>query len=69
MVTTLQPSVGTNQALAPGLGDREAMLNTLELAYAARDVRLIDLSVDMKRAPYRAEPRFAPSALSAQRCQ
>ena len=42
-----------------GLGDREAMFNALELAYAARDVHLMYLPVDMKWDPYRAEPRFA----------
>ena len=41
-----------------GLGDREAVFNALELAYAARDVHLIHLPVDMKWDPYRAEPRF-----------
>jgi TolB-like protein/DNA-binding winged helix-turn-helix (wHTH) protein/Tfp pilus assembly protein PilF len=42
-----------------GLGDREAMFDHLEQAYAARDVHLIFLSVDMKWDPYRTDPRFA----------
>jgi len=42
-----------------GLGERDAMFKSLELAYAARDVHLIYLPVDMKWDPYRAEPRFA----------
>ena len=42
-----------------GLGDRDAMFTALELAYAARDVHLMYLPVDMKWDPYRAEPRFA----------
>jgi hypothetical protein len=35
------------------------MYTALEQAYAARDVHLIYLPVDMKWDPYRAEPRFA----------
>ena len=42
-----------------GLGERDAMFKSLELAYTARDVHLIYLPVDMKWDPYRAEPRFA----------
>jgi TolB-like protein/DNA-binding winged helix-turn-helix (wHTH) protein/Tfp pilus assembly protein PilF len=41
-----------------GLDDREAMFDALERAYAARDVHLIYLPVDMKWDPYRADPRF-----------
>lgn len=41
-----------------GLGEREAMFNALEQAYAARDVHLMYLPVDLKWDPYRAEPRF-----------
>jgi TolB-like protein/DNA-binding winged helix-turn-helix (wHTH) protein/Flp pilus assembly protein TadD len=41
-----------------GLGDREAMFGALEQAYAARDVHLMYLPVDMKWDPYRADPRF-----------
>jgi cytochrome c-type biogenesis protein CcmH/NrfG len=42
-----------------GLGERTAMFEFLEKAYAARDVHLIYLLVDMKWDPYRADPRFA----------
>jgi predicted Zn-dependent protease len=42
-----------------GLGERAAMFEFLEKAYAARDVGLIYLPVDMKWDPYRADPRFA----------
>jgi Flp pilus assembly protein TadD len=42
-----------------GLGEREAVFDLLERAYAARDVHLIYLPVDMKWDPYRADPRFA----------
>ena len=42
-----------------GLGERTAMFEFLEKAYAARDVNLIYLPVDMKWDPYRADPRFA----------
>jgi TolB-like protein/DNA-binding winged helix-turn-helix (wHTH) protein/Flp pilus assembly protein TadD len=41
-----------------GLGDREAMFAALEQAYAARDVHLMYLPVDMKWDPYRTDPRF-----------
>ena len=41
-----------------GLGDREAMFAAVERAYAARDVHLIYLPVDMKRDLYRTDPRF-----------
>jgi tetratricopeptide (TPR) repeat protein len=42
-----------------GLGDRDAVFELLERAYAARDVHLIYLPVDMRWDPYRADPRFA----------
>ena len=41
-----------------GLGDREATFDALERAYAARDVHLMNLPVDMKWDPYRTDPRF-----------
>jgi tetratricopeptide (TPR) repeat protein len=41
-----------------GLGDREAMFAALERAFAARDVHLMYLPVDLKWDPYRADPRF-----------
>jgi TolB-like protein/DNA-binding winged helix-turn-helix (wHTH) protein/Flp pilus assembly protein TadD len=41
-----------------GLGEREAMFDYLEQAYAARDVHLIFLPVDMKWDPYRTDQRF-----------
>jgi TolB-like protein/DNA-binding winged helix-turn-helix (wHTH) protein len=41
-----------------GLGDRDAVFEWLDKAYAARDVHLIFLPVDPKWDPYRADPRF-----------
>ncbi|MEP7308074.1 MAG: winged helix-turn-helix domain-containing protein [Acidobacteriota bacterium] len=41
-----------------GLGERDAVFEWLEKAYAARDVHLIFLPVDAKWDPYRADPRF-----------
>jgi tetratricopeptide (TPR) repeat protein len=41
-----------------GLGDRQRVFEFLEQAYAARDVHLIYLPVDMKWDPYRTDPRF-----------
>jgi TolB-like protein/DNA-binding winged helix-turn-helix (wHTH) protein/Tfp pilus assembly protein PilF len=41
-----------------GLGEREAMFEALEQAFAARDVHLMYLPVDMKWDPYRTDPRF-----------
>jgi tetratricopeptide (TPR) repeat protein len=48
-----------------GLGEREAVFEWLDKAYAAHDVHLAMLPVDPKWDPYRADPRF--SALVA-RC-
>lgn len=42
-----------------GLGERDAVFDWLERAYAARDVHLIYLPVDPKWDPYRADPRFS----------
>jgi TolB-like protein/DNA-binding winged helix-turn-helix (wHTH) protein/tetratricopeptide (TPR) repeat protein len=41
-----------------GLGERDAVFEWLERAYAARDVHLIFLTVDPKWDSYRADPRF-----------
>ena len=41
-----------------GLGEREAVFEWLDKAYAARDVHLIYLPVDSKWDSYRADPRF-----------
>ena len=41
-----------------GLGDREAVFEWLERAYAARDVHLMFLTGDAKWDPYRGDPRF-----------
>jgi TolB-like protein/DNA-binding winged helix-turn-helix (wHTH) protein/Flp pilus assembly protein TadD len=41
-----------------GLGDRDAMFGALDRAYAARDVHLMYLPVDLKWDPYRTDPRF-----------
>jgi TolB-like protein/DNA-binding winged helix-turn-helix (wHTH) protein/Flp pilus assembly protein TadD len=42
-----------------GLGERDAAFESLERAYAARDVHLIFLPVDAKWDDYRHDPRFA----------
>lgn len=42
-----------------GLGNRDAVFEWLDKAYAARDVHLIYLPVDAKWDPYRDDPRFA----------
>jgi hypothetical protein len=42
-----------------GLGDRDAVFAWLDKAYAARDVHLIYLPVDVKWDPYRSDARFA----------
>jgi TolB-like protein/Tfp pilus assembly protein PilF len=41
-----------------GLGEREAVFDWLDKAYAARDVHLIFLPVDPKWDPYRGDSRF-----------
>jgi len=41
-----------------GLGEREAMFDALDKAYAERDVHLIYLPVFMQWDPYRDDPRF-----------
>jgi hypothetical protein len=41
-----------------GLGEREAVFEWLDKAYAARDVHLIFLPVDPKWDPYRADARL-----------
>jgi TolB-like protein/DNA-binding winged helix-turn-helix (wHTH) protein/Flp pilus assembly protein TadD len=41
-----------------GLGEREAMFEALEKAYAVRDVHLIYLPVGAQWDPYRTDPRF-----------
>jgi TolB-like protein/DNA-binding winged helix-turn-helix (wHTH) protein/Flp pilus assembly protein TadD len=41
-----------------GLGDKAAVFDWLERAYAVRDVHLMYLPVDPKWDPYRADPRF-----------
>ena len=41
-----------------GLDQRDAAFEFLEKAYAARDVHLMYLPVDLKWDPYRADPRF-----------
>ena len=41
-----------------GLGEREPMFDLLEKAYAARDVHLMYLPVDMRWDPYRSDRRF-----------
>lgn len=41
-----------------GLGEREAVFEWLDKAYAARDVHLIYLTVDPKWDPYRTDERF-----------
>jgi TolB-like protein/DNA-binding winged helix-turn-helix (wHTH) protein/Flp pilus assembly protein TadD len=41
-----------------GLGEREAMFDALEKAYAVRDVHLIYLPVGAQWDPYRTDPRF-----------
>ena len=65
-VLSAQEAVSRERYLPPyamalvyaGLGERDAMFDFLEQAYAARDVHLIFLPVDMKWDPYRADPRF-----------
>jgi hypothetical protein len=42
-----------------GLGDRKAMLASLETALAAHDVHLMFLIVDPKWDAYRTDPRFS----------
>jgi TolB-like protein/DNA-binding winged helix-turn-helix (wHTH) protein/Flp pilus assembly protein TadD len=41
-----------------GLGERDAMFAALDRAFAARDVHLMYLPVDLKWDPYRTDPRF-----------
>jgi TolB-like protein/DNA-binding winged helix-turn-helix (wHTH) protein/Tfp pilus assembly protein PilF len=42
-----------------GLGQRDAVFDWLDKAYAEQDVHLMYLTVDPKWDPYRADPRFA----------
>ena len=42
-----------------GLGDADSTFAWLDRAYAARDVHLMFLPVDVKWDPYRSDPRFA----------
>jgi tetratricopeptide (TPR) repeat protein len=65
LLTTLE-AVSRQQYLPPyalalvhaGLGERDAVFELLEKAYAAHDVHLMYLPVDPKWDPYRADPRF-----------
>jgi hypothetical protein len=41
-----------------GLGEHDSVFESLDQAYAARDVHLIFLTVDSKWDPYRTDPRF-----------
>jgi hypothetical protein len=41
-----------------GLGDADAAFEWLDRAYAARDVHLMFLTVDVKWDRYRTDPRF-----------
>jgi TolB-like protein/DNA-binding winged helix-turn-helix (wHTH) protein/tetratricopeptide (TPR) repeat protein len=41
-----------------GLGERDAIVQWLDRAYAAHDVHLMFLTVDPKWDPYRSDPRF-----------
>ena len=41
-----------------GLGDREAIFDWLERAYAVRDIHLVLLRIDPKWDPYRSDPRL-----------
>jgi hypothetical protein len=41
-----------------GLGEKEAVFEFLEKAYAVRDVHLMYLPVDARWDPYRTDPRF-----------
>ena len=41
-----------------GLGQRDAMFEALDRAYAVRDVHLIYLPVSAQWDPYRKDPRF-----------
>jgi TolB-like protein/DNA-binding winged helix-turn-helix (wHTH) protein/Flp pilus assembly protein TadD len=65
VLTTLQTAAGDRYvppyAIAlvhAGLGERDAVFEWLERAYAARDVHLIFLPVDAKWDDYRQDPRF-----------
>jgi hypothetical protein len=41
-----------------GLGDKEQALTALERAYAAHDLQMLELGVDLHYDPLRSEPRF-----------
>jgi hypothetical protein len=41
-----------------GLDEHDSVFESLDRAYAARDVHLIFLAVDSKWDPYRTDPRF-----------
>jgi TolB-like protein/Flp pilus assembly protein TadD len=41
-----------------GLGEHDSVYESLDKAYAARDVHLVFLTVDSKWDPYRTDPRF-----------
>ena len=65
LLTLLKGLVGTRYVplyamalIHAGLDERDDAFEWLDRAYAARDVHLMFLSVDVKWDPYRADPRF-----------